>query len=198
MFVPTILEKTANGERAYDLMSRMLEDRNIFLTGEINDQVALLIIQQFLWLESQEPGKMIKFYLNSPGGSVTAGLSIFDTLSTISSPITTIGFGTCASMGCFLLSAKYNREGCIRVVLPNTMVMAHQVRGGAGGQASDIIIEAKLMTELNNNLFKKMAGFTGKTFEQLKSEADRDYWMTAEEAVTNGFVDSVLTPFEKD
>lgn len=196
MFVPNVLERTSNGERVYDLMSRMFEDRNIFLNGEINDHVSLLIIQQFLWLESQAPGQRINFYINSPGGSVSSGLAIYDTINTIKSPVTTIGYGTCASMGCILLSAKYKKEGCKRVLLPSALVMAHQVRGGAGGQASDILIEAKLMRSINDGLFQKLADFTGKTFEQIKKDADRDHWMTAEEAVENGYADSIITPVE--
>lgn len=194
MFIPTVLEKTSHGERAYDLTSRMLEERIVFLNGEINDQVAMILIQQFLWLEHQDPGKPIMFYINSPGGSVSDGLAIYDAINSITSPVTTVGLGTCASMACTLLAAKYDNKETKRYVLPNTLVMAHQVRGGVGGQASDILIEAKLMRLLNNKLFSFLAKWTNQTLEKIESDADRDYWMTAEEAVAQGYADAIYKP----
>ena len=191
MFLPTVLERTSNGERAYDLPSRMLEERIIFLNGEINDHVAYIIIQQLLWLDhvSEAP---IKLYLNSPGGSVSAGLAIYDTINTIKAPVNVFGYGICASMGCVLLSAKYARPNCKRYVLPSCRVMAHQVRGGAGGQCSDIQIEAKLMKEINVDLFKKLSDWTGQSYSQIEERAARDYWMSAEQAVAEGYADAVF------
>jgi ATP-dependent Clp protease protease subunit len=170
----------------------MLEERIIFLNGEVNDHTTYLMIQQFLWLDHVSDAP-IKFYLNSPGGSVSAGLAIYDTIATIKSPITVFGYGNCASMGCILLSAKYDRPGCKRYVLPSCRVMAHQVRGGAGGQCSDMLIEAKLMTEINEDLFQKIATWTGQPYEKIKADANRDYWMTAEKAVEEGYADAVFT-----
>lgn len=192
MTIPMVIERGSHGERVYDLYSRMLESRVIFLTGGIDDHVAQLIISQFLWLESVNPGAEIKFYINSPGGSVSAGLAIYDTINSISSPVITYGLGNCASMGCVLLSAKYDRAGCKRIILPSARVMAHQVSGGAGGQCEDIRITAKLMADVNEKLLRKIAQFTGQTYEKIKNDAKRDYWMTAEEAVEQGYADEIL------
>lgn len=195
MLIPTVLERTSNGERAFDLYSRLLEDRIINLTGPIDDQVAQLMISQFLWLESKNPGELIKFYINSPGGSVSAGLAIFDTINSITSPVHTYGVGSCASMGCVLLSAKYAKSGCKRFILPSARVMAHQVSGGAGGQCEDIQRSAQLMKKVNDDLLQKLATFTGQTLEKIRKDASRDHWMDANEAVAQGYVDEVVKPY---
>ena len=192
MLVPTVIEKTHDGERAYDLFSRILKDRIIYLNGEINENSAHIAICEFLFLENDAPGEEIKFYINSPGGSVSDGLALFDTINSITSPVITFGIGTCASMACVLLAAKYDRENCKRYVMPNCRVMAHQVRGGATGQASDILIEAKEMAKINKDIYEKLSKFTGQTYEKISKDASRDFWMSAEEAVKLGYADEIF------
>jgi ATP-dependent Clp protease protease subunit len=150
-------------------------------------------MQQVVWLDYQNPEAPIKIYLNSPGGSVSAGLAIYDALNMAKAPIHVFGYGICASMGCVLLSAKYNREDCKRYVLPNCRVMDHQVRGGASGQASDIMIEAKLMSEINDDLMIKLAEFSGRSVEEITKNAARDHWLTAQQAVDYGYADEIYT-----
>lgn len=193
LLIPTVIEKTSNGERAYDLYSRLLEERIVFLTGGINDDVAHLYISQFLWLESKAPGEPIKFYINSPGGSVSAGLAIYDAANMISSPIQTFGIGTCASMGSVLLSAKYDKPDCKRFVMENARVMAHQIRGGASGQCSDILKSAEQADKVNRDLLGKIAKFTGQPLEKVVKDTARDHWMNAQEAVEQGYADKVIS-----
>lgn len=194
MLIPTVIEKTMNGERAYDIYSRLLNERIIFLGGPIDDHVANLIIAQLLYLEHTDSKKDISFYINTPGGSVTAGLAILDTMNHIKCDVSTVCVGIAASMGAVLLSAGTKGK---RFVLPNSEVMIHQVMGGAEGQASDIEINAKHIIRTKENLTKILAQNTGKKFEQVEKDADRDYWMTADEAKKYGIVDTIMTKTKK-
>ena len=186
--IPTVIEKTSNGERAYDIYSRLLKDRIIFLGSAIDDAVANTIIAQFLFLENQDPEKDIKLYVNSPGGSVTAGMAIYDTMQYIKPEVSTICVGMAASMGSVLLAA-----GAKRLVLPNSEVMIHQVLGGTRGQASDIQIHAERIIKMKRHLNEILASHSGQTFEKVEADADRDYFMSAEEAVTYGLADRVIS-----
>lgn len=194
MLIPTVIEKTMNGERAYDIYSRLLNERIIFLGGPIDDHVANLIIAQLLYLEHTDPKKDISFYINTPGGSVTAGLAILDTMNHIKCDVSTVCVGIAASMGAVLLSAGTKGK---RFVLPNSEVMIHQVMGGAEGQASDIEINAKHIIRTKENLTKILAQNTGKKFDQVEKDADRDYWMTSDEAKKYGIVDAIMTKTKK-
>lgn len=194
MLIPTVIEKTMNGERAYDIYSRLLNERIIFLGGPIDDHVANLIIAQLLYLEHTDSKKDISFYINSPGGSVTAGLAILDTMNHIKCDVSTVCVGIAASMGALLLSAGAKGK---RFVLPNSEVMIHQVMGGAEGQASDIEINARRVLRTKDTLNKILAQNTGKKFEQVEKDADRDYWMTSDEAKKYGIVDAIMTKTKK-
>ena len=194
MLIPTVIEKTMNGERAYDIYSRLLNERIIFLGGPIDDYVANLIIAQLLYLEHTDSKKDIQFYINTPGGSVNAGLAILDTMNHIKCDVSTVCVGIAASMGAVLLSAGTKGK---RFVLPNSEVMIHQVMGGAQGQASDIAITAKNILRTKENLNRILAQNTGKKFEQVEKDADRDYWMTADEAKKYGIVDAIMTKTKK-
>lgn len=185
--VPTVLEQTPKGERAYDLYSRMLKDRIVFLVGEVNDQTANLICAQMLFLESEDSSKPINFYINSPGGSVTAGMSIFDTMKYIKSPVHTICMGQAASMGAFLLAA-----GDKRFSLPNSRIMIHQPLGGAQGQASDIHIQATEILRLKKVLNAILAKNTGQDIETINQDTDRDKFLSAVQAKEYGLIDEVL------
>lgn len=189
MIIPTVIDKSQFGERAYDIYSRLLKDNIIFVGGEIDDYMANLIIAQLLFLESEDPKKEIKLYINSPGGSVTAGLAIVDTMAHVKNPISTVCVGIAASMGSLILSSGDKGK---RYALPNSEIMIHQVMGGAHGQASDIEISAKHILKTKEILNKILAKNTGKTFAQIEKDSDRDNYMSAEEAKKYGLVDKVL------
>lgn len=188
-YVPYVLEQTGTGERTYDIFSRLLKDRIIFVDGEINDAVADLVVAQLLFLESENPKKDINLYINSPGGSVTAGLGIYDTMQFISSDVATICTGMAASMGAVLLVA--GQEGK-RSALPHSRVMIHQPLGGVQGQASDIEIEAKEIQKFKKELYTIISNHSHTPYEKVWADSDRNYWMTAEEAKEYGMIDSVL------
>lgn len=187
--IPMVVEQTSRGERSYDIYSRLLKDRIIFLSGEITDQVADLVVAQLLFLESEGPEKEISIYINSPGGSVSAGLAIYDTMQYINSPVSTICVGRAASMGAFLLAAG---EKGHRYALPNSDIMIHQPLGGAQGQASDIKIQAEKILKMKELLNKILADRTGQSLEKISIDTDRDYYLSAEEAVEYGIIDKVI------
>ncbi|MES2759217.1 MAG: ATP-dependent Clp endopeptidase proteolytic subunit ClpP [Pseudomonadota bacterium] len=188
--VPMVVEQSGRGERAYDIYSRLLKERVIFLVGPVNDQMANLIVAQLLFLESENPDKDISLYINSPGGSVSAGLAIFDTMNFIKPDVSTLCTGMAASMGAFLLAAGANGK---RFSLPNSRIMIHQPSGGSQGQASDIEIQAKEILYLRERLNKILADRTGKTMEQIHKDTDRDRFMSGDEAADYGLIDKVLT-----
>lgn len=187
--IPTVIEKTSYGERAYDIYSRLLQDRIIFLGTAIDDNVANVIIAQLLFLENQNSEKDIKLYINSPGGSVTSGMAIYDTMQYIKPDVSTICIGMAASMGAFLLSAGAKGK---RLALPNAEIMIHQVMGGMEGQASDIKIRAERILKMKENLNKIMAKHTGKNLAQIEKDTDRDYFMDANESLKYGIIDKVI------
>jgi ATP-dependent Clp protease protease subunit len=189
MLIPTVIEKSSTGERAYDIYSRLLKDRIIFLGSAIDDNVANTVVAQLLFLENQNPEQDIKLYINSPGGSVTAGLAIYDTMQYIKSEVSTICIGMAASMGSVLLAAGAPGK---RFVLPNSEVMIHQVLGGTQGQASDIQIHAERIVKMKAHLNSILAKHSGQTVEKVTKDADRDYFMSAEDAVAYGLVDKVI------
>lgn len=189
MLIPTVIEKSTYGERAYDIYSRLLKDRIIFLGGHIDDHIANLVIAQMLFLEAENPNKDILLYVNSPGGSVTAGLAIYDTMQYVKPDVSTICVGMAASMGAFLLTAGTKGK---RLALPNSDIMIHQISSGFQGQAKDIEISAKYILKLKNRLNAIMAKHCGKSVEQVEGDSDRDNWMTAEEAKKYGLVDKIL------
>lgn len=189
MLVPMVIEKTSHGERAYDIYSRLLKERIIFLGGPIDSEVANLVVAQLLFLASEDPKKDISFYINSPGGHVSAGLAILDTMNHIQPQVSTTCVGMAASMAAVLLSAGAKGK---RYALPNAEVMIHQPRGGAEGVASDIEITAKQILKLRERLNKILAKNTGQKIERIEKDVDRDFFMTAEEAVKYGVVDKVL------
>ena len=191
--VPMVVEQTGHGERSFDIFSRLLNDRIIFLSDEVNDTTASLVVAQLLFLEAQDPTKDIFFYINSPGGSVTAGMAIYDTMQYIKCDVSTICIGMAASMGAFLLSAGAKGK---RIALPHSEIMIHQPLGGAQGQASDIKIRAELILRTRDMLNKILSENTGKSIEQIEKDTDRDYFMTAEEALNYGIVDRILTKHE--
>lgn len=188
--IPTVIEKTSYGERAYDIYSRLLKERIIFLGGPINDAVANTVIAQLLFLESQDPKKEIKLYVNSPGGSVTAGLAIYDTMQFVKCDVATIGVGLAASMGAVLLAAGQKGR---RLVLPNSEIMLHQVMGGAEGQAVEIEISARHIIKVKDRLNKILARHTGQSLKQIEKDTDRDFFMSADEAKAYGLVDEIIT-----
>lgn len=187
--IPMVVEQTNRGERSYDIYSRLLKDRIIFLTGEINDHTADLIVAQLLFLESEDPDKDIQIYINSPGGSVSAGFAIYDTIQYIKPDVSTICVGIAASMGAFLLAAGTKGK---RYALPNADIMIHQPLGGAQGQAADIKIHAERILEIRERINKILAKRTGQTLRKVEKDTDRDYYLTAEEAVKYGLIDSVI------
>lgn len=189
ILVPTVIEKTSLGERAYDIYSRLLKERIIFLGSEIDDTVANLVISQLLFLESEDKNADIKLYINSPGGSVTAGLAIFDTMELIKPDVSTICVGMAASMGAFLLACGQSGK---RFALPNSRVMIHQPSGGFQGTAADIEITAKEILKIREKLNSILAERTGQKVDKIASDSDRDYWMGATEAKDYGIVDKVL------
>ncbi|MEA3456492.1 MAG: ATP-dependent Clp endopeptidase proteolytic subunit ClpP [Campylobacterota bacterium] len=189
-YIPYVVEQTGRGERSYDIYSRLLKDRIIMLSGEVNDQVASSIVAQMLFLEAQDPDKDIYFYINSPGGVITSGFSIYDTMNYIKPDIVTICIGQAASMGAFLLSSGTKEK---RYALPNARIMIHQPSGGAQGQSTDIQIQAQEIQRLKDRLNEILAEQTGKTVKRLEKDTERDNFMSSQEAVEYGLVDKVLT-----
>lgn len=188
--VPVVIEQSARGERSFDIYSRLLRERIIFLVGEVNDQTANVIVAQMLFLEAENPDKDIYFYINSPGGSVTAGMSIYDTMNFIKCDVNTLCIGQACSMGAFLLTAGAKGK---RFALPSSRIMIHQPLGGFKGQASDIEIHAKNILFMKRHLNELMAKHTGQTLEQIERDTDRDNFMSSEEAKNYGLIDTVLT-----
>ncbi len=187
--IPTVLEKTQYGERAYDIYSRLLKDRIIFLGGPITDPIANLVIAQMLFLEHEDPKKDIKLYVNSPGGSVTAGMAIYDTMQYIKPDVSTICVGMAASMGAVILAAGVKGK---RFALPNSQILIHQVMGGAEGQASEIEITAKQILKMKEKLNQVLAKHTGQTIAKIEKDTDRDYYMSSAEAKTYGLIDEMV------
>ena len=187
--VPYVVEQTSRGERSYDIFSRLLNDRIVMLSEEVNDTTASLIVAQLLYLEAQDPDKDIQFYINSPGGSVTSGMAIYDTMQYIKPDVSTICIGMAASMGAFLLSsgAKGNR-----IALPNSEIMIHQPSGGSQGQCSDIQIQAEQILRIKQRLNKILAENTGRPIEEIERDCDRDHFLDAEEAKEYGLIDKVI------
>jgi ATP-dependent Clp protease protease subunit len=187
--IPTVIEKTTFGERAYDIYSRLLQDRIVFLGTAIDDNVANIVIAQLLFLDNQDPEKDIKLYVNSPGGSVTAGMAIYDTMQYIKADVSTICIGMAASMAAVLLAAGANKK---RFALPNAEIMIHQIMGGMEGQASDIKIRAERILRVKDRLNEILAKHTGKDLAQIEKDTDRDYFMTSDEALKYGLIDKVI------
>ena len=187
--VPMVIEKTGLGERSYDIYSRLLNDRIVFLSDEVNDTTASLVVAQLLYLEAQDPDKDISLYINSPGGSVTAGMAIFDTMNFIKCDVSTICVGMAASMGAFLLAAGAKGK---RYALPNSEIMIHQPLGGTQGQASDIKIQAEHILKTRRTLNEILARETGKSIEQIEADTDRDNWLSAADAAEYGLIDRVI------
>ncbi len=187
--VPMVIEQSGRGERAYDIYSRLLRERIVFLVGPVNDQSANLVVAQMLFLESENPDKDIFFYINSPGGSVSAGLSIFDTMQFIKPDVSTLCMGMAASMGAFLLAAGAKGK---RAALPNSRIMIHQPSGGAQGQATDIEIQAREILKLRESLNGILAERTGQAIEKIRADSERDYFMSSDEAQAYGLIDQVL------
>ena len=187
--VPMVVEQDGKGERSYDIFSRLLNDRIIFLSDEVNDATASLVVAQLLFLEAKDPDKDISFYINSPGGSVTAGMAIYDTMNFIKCDVSTICIGMAASMGAVLLSAGTKGK---RIALPNSEIMIHQPLGGAKGQASDIKIQAELILRTRDNLNRILAENTGRSIEEIARDTERDNFMTAQQALEYGLIDKIL------
>jgi ATP-dependent Clp protease protease subunit len=189
ILIPTVIEKTGRGERAYDIYSRLLKDRIVMLQGEINDHVASIIVAQLLFLEAENPEKDIYLYINSPGGVVTSGFAIYDTMNYIKPDVVTICMGQAASMGAFLLSSGAKGK---RFALPHARIMIHQPLGGAQGQATDIEIHAKEILRMKKELNKILSENTGQTLRKIEKDTERDFFMSAEEAMKYGLIDKVL------
>ena len=187
--VPYVVEQTSRGERSYDIFSRLLNDRIVMLSEEVNDTTASLIVAQLLYLEAQDPDKDIQFYINSPGGVITSGLAIYDTMQYIKCDVATICIGMAASMGAFLLSAGAKGK---RMALPNAEIMIHQPSGGAQGQATDIQIQARRIQSMKQKLNEILAANTGKPLEQIAADTERDNFMSAQEALAYGIIDKVI------
>ena len=187
--VPMVVEQTGKGERSYDIFSRLLNDRIIFLSDEVNDTTASLVVAQLLFLEAQDPDKDISFYINSPGGSVTAGMAIYDTMNYVKCDVSTICIGMAASMGAFLLSSGTKGK---RIALPNSEIMIHQPLGGAKGQATDIKIQADLILRTRDNLNRILAENTGRSIEEIARDTERDNFMTAQQALEYGLIDKIF------
>jgi len=188
--VPYVIEQTSRGERSYDIYSRLLKDRIIFLGEEVNETTASLVVAQLLFLEAEDPGKDIHLYINSPGGMVTAGMAIYDTMQYIKCDVSTICIGMAASMGAFLLAGGAKGK---RYALPNAEIMIHQPSGGARGQATEIQIAAENILKTKKKLNQMLADNTGKPFEVVAQDTERDYYMSAEEALEYGLIDSIIT-----
>ncbi len=187
--VPMVIEQSGRGERAYDIYSRLLKERVIFLVGEVNDQTANVVVAQLLFLESENPDKDVSFYINSPGGSVTAGMAIFDTMNFIKPDVSTLCVGFAASMGAFLLAAGAKGK---RFSLPNSKIMIHQPSGGSRGQATEIEIAAREILKTREQLNKILADCTGQPLERIARDTERDYYMTAAESAAYGLIDKVI------
>ena len=192
--IPYVVEQTAHGERSYDIYSRLLKDRVVFLGSAIDDQVANAVVAQLLFLETDNPDADINLYINSPGGSVTAGMAIFDTMNYIKCPVRTVCVGMAASMGAFLLMAGEKGK---RLALPNSEVMIHQPSGGASGQATDVTIHAEWLLRTKNKMNGLMAEMTGQPLEKIQRDVERDYFMTAQEALAYGIIDEIYQPRRK-
>ena len=189
--IPVVVEQTNRGERSYDIYSRLLKDRIIFLSGEIDDYTANLVVAQMLFLEMEDPDKEINLYINSPGGSVTAGMAIYDTMQYLRCPVSTLCIGMAASMGAFLLAA--GAKG-MRRTLPNAEIMIHQPLGGAQGQASDIVIHAENILKIKKKMNQILAQRTGQPLKKVEQDTDRDHFLDAEEALAYGIVDEIVPP----
>ena len=187
--IPMVIEQSGRGERSYDIYSRLLRERVVFLVGEVNDQTANLVVAQLLFLESENPDKDISLYINSPGGSVSAGMSIFDTMNFIKPNVSTLCMGMAASMGAFLLAAGEKGK---RFALPNSKIMIHQPLGGAQGQATDIEIHAREILKTREQLNKILADRSGQPLDKIQNDTERDYYMSADEAATYGLIDKVI------
>jgi ATP-dependent Clp protease protease subunit len=192
--IPYVVEQTAYGERSYDIYSRLLKDRVVFLGSEIDDQVANAVVAQLLFLETDNPDADINLYINSPGGSVTAGMAIFDTMNYIKCPVRTVCIGMAASMGAFLLMAGEKGK---RLALPNSEVMIHQPSGGASGQSTDVTIHAEWLLRTKNKMNGLMAQMTGQPLEKIAHDVERDYFMSAQEALEYGIIDEIYQPRQK-
>lgn len=195
ILIPNVVERTSNGERGYDLYSRLLKDRIIFLADEITDQVANIVVAQLLFLEMDNPDADISLYINSPGGSVTAGMAIYDTMNYIKCDVRTVCVGMAASMGAFLLMAGEKGK---RLALPNSEIMIHQPLGGASGQATDVEIRAKWLLRTKDKMIRLMSEMTGQEQEKLRADCERDYFMSAEEALQYGVIDQIYYPRKKN
>lgn len=193
MLIPMVVDQTSNGERSYDIYSRLLEDRIIFLSGEITDETANIVVAQLIYLEGKDPDKDISLYINSPGGSVSAGLAIYDTIQFIKCDVTTICVGLAASMGAFLLCAGTKGK---RFALPNSEIMIHQPLGGAQGQASDIEIQANHIKKIKSKINQILAERSGQPLEKVEKDTDRDNYMSADEALSYGLIDRIFTERE--
>ena len=189
-FIPYVIEQTGTGERSYDIFSRLLKERIIFLGDQVTDASAELIVAQMLFLEGEDPDKDIQFYINSPGGSVSAGMAIYDTMNFVKCDVSTICVGMAASMGAFLLAGGTKGK---RFALPNSEILIHQPLGGTEGQASDIAIQAAHMARIKENLNRILAQNTRRTYEELVRDTDRDNWMTAQQALEYGLIDNIYT-----
>lgn len=189
--IPYVVEQTNRGERSYDIYSRMLEDRIIFLTGEIDDDTANTVVAQLIYLEGKDPSKDVNLYINSPGGSISAGMAIYDTMQYIKCDVSTICVGLAASMGAFLLSSGAKGK---RSALPNSEIMIHQPLGGASGQASDIAIQAQQIIKIKEKLNRILSENTNQPLDKIKVDTDRDHYMTADEAKEYGLIDNIFTP----
>lgn len=190
--IPTVIEQSGNGERAYDLYSRLMKERIVLFTGEVNDVMANIAVAQLLFLEYQDAEKPIYMYINSPGGSVSAGMAVFDTMRNIKAPVITVCTGMAASMGAFLLAA-----GDVRMSLPNSRVMIHQPLGGAQGQATEMEITTREILKIREKLNGYLAEFSGQPLERIQRDTERDYWLTAQEAQEYGLIDHVKLPESK-
>jgi len=186
-----VIEQTNRGERSFDIYSRLLKDRIVFLGGEVDDDVANLVVAQMLFLEMENPDADISLYINSPGGSITAGMAIYDTMQHVKCPVRTVCVGMAASMGAFLLMAGEKGKRC---ALPNSEVMIHQPLGGASGQASDVKIRAEWLVKTKQKMNRLMADMTGQTLSKIEKDADRDYFMSAKEALEYGIIDEIYEP----
>ena len=190
MLIPMVVDQTSKGERSYDIYSRLLEDRIIFISGEITDETANSVVAQLIYLEGKDPEKDIAVYINSPGGSVSAGMAIYDTMNYVKCDVSTICVGLASSMGAFLLASGTKGK---RFALPNSEIMIHQPLGGAQGQASDIEIRAKQILKIKQNINNILSERTGQSLEKVSKDTDRDFYMTAEEALKYGLVDKIFT-----
>lgn len=193
--IPYVIERSGSGERSYDIYSRLLKDRIVFLSGQVEDEMANAIVAQLLFLEMDNPDADISLYINSPGGSVTAGMAIYDTMQYIKAPVRTVCVGMAASMGAFLLMAGEKGK---RMALPNAEVMIHQPSGGAQGQATDVSIRAEWLLRTKKKMNQMMADMTGQSVEKVTADAERDYFMSAQEALNYGIVDQIYDPRKKD